>query len=503
MFKFVVVWQSIIVSVLMVLISIVIYIRDKNNKLYSDFAFLNFCIGMWCLGAGVINIISDYAIALNIQRICYFFGVLLIVAFIKFTFNIINSKVSIIEKNILGICTGILVVFLPSSLFIKNLCYIKTKSNIFLQSSPGIIYYFFIFMFFLTGIRCLYLLYRHYKTTTNYTKNQTIYFFLAYGLAFIGGLVYFLTILKILNIFTPSPFIVFVAVCILLYAIVNQKILDIKIMVSKIFIFLTTNLIVVITPFVVTYFFRDVLFLKFSVYYWLIPGVLTIFSSPTVAFIYLKLQFAAERKIFKQEYKHRDLILKVSNEIIQMDNVTTAAKYLTKEIYNNIDLENVTMYAIDHAEGDYHLIAQQGKNGMNKKIKNTNMLINVLLIKQGKTINLEEIKDSLAMIEDSRAIIEENIKKLTITCITTESINPKEALKIVQDMHVCLIRPLIFKGELLGFITFGRKPDKKTYTDIEIQAIDILASKTTIMIRNVLLFDEKIMLENQKKSTKA
>lgn len=204
-------------------IAIYIYFSDKKNKVNTWFILLNFFIGFWCLAGSITNILPEYKHILTLHRIFYTGGILLVSAFINLAHSVRNKEEPYFLKMSIRIITIILLISLPTKLFIKNLIYIKGTDA--LQSNPGFIYYLFIIYLTFGCIYALYILYQGIQIFKGTLKTQIKYIFLAYSIALAGGGLYFSTILKIINLFSPAGFLVTIGCFTLFYAVIKYNII--------------------------------------------------------------------------------------------------------------------------------------------------------------------------------------------------------------------------------------------------------------------------------------
>jgi len=214
--------QGFVASFSCLIIAIFVLFSSKE-KASRWFVALSISIGIWCLGPPIINFIIEKRIALEMQRLFYIFGILIIPIFLHFVLEITGTRLNRNIRNIFYVSFGFIFYFCQSDLFIANL---KLHGGLW-QTSPGPIYLFFVFIFAVTIYVCLFILYQSIKKEENKTKKcqlkLTLY---AYIISYGAGFFYFLTIYEMIPIWTQAGYFVYVSNLILFYAISHYKLLS-------------------------------------------------------------------------------------------------------------------------------------------------------------------------------------------------------------------------------------------------------------------------------------
>ncbi|MCP4482565.1 MAG: diguanylate cyclase [bacterium] len=188
----------------------------QKTKPNLSFILLSLTVGLWCLGPILVNI--DGIPLFNkiiLQKLCYVFAVLLAPAFFSLVSAVSEQKIFDNIKGIFYIFSSVFISFLFADNFISGL----SLSHGLYQTKPGIVYYCFIVYVLLTVGFLLYFLQREYKKNTKSTVLK--FLFIGFFIQYLGGGVYFLSILEVLPCYTFSGYIVAFGEFLLFYAIIK------------------------------------------------------------------------------------------------------------------------------------------------------------------------------------------------------------------------------------------------------------------------------------------
>ena len=299
---------------------------------------------------------------------------------------------------------------------------------------------------------------KEYLRASGSWKVKVRYVLIATMIGWIGGATNFPSWFGI-NVMPVGNILVSMYVGITTYAIVRHRLMNIRVMAAKTFIFLLVYLPILLVPFIL----RDYL-----VYlHWTIPIIYEAIFASLGLLLFLRTQSRAEKQLLKMEYKYRALIKKIADRIVRIQDINEGSKYIADGLFEGIDIGHISVYVIDRNDGEYLLRAQKGVKQDVKALKPFDQLIRYM------------IKDRQLIVCDELSIM--NVK----------------VVQSARALKATVIVPVVGEKELLGLIVIGSNQKDKIYSEIEIESLNDLSTRTALMIENVLSFDEKQGLKSK------
>ncbi|MCP4481319.1 MAG: GGDEF domain-containing protein [bacterium] len=197
-------------------IAVFIYCTSSfKDKTKIAFIVLNLLICFWCFCPILINI-DFIPHKLIIQKFSYIFALFLLPVFAEIVL-VVEPKIRIF-KNFLYLVSYTFLILLPTKYFIEGIVLVQ---NLY-QSKPGIVYYFFIGYFGLSAAILLVILYKSFikhksLETWSYKRDVSKFLLFGYGLEYFAGLIYFLTILQIIPLYSFAGYITCIGVIMLFF----------------------------------------------------------------------------------------------------------------------------------------------------------------------------------------------------------------------------------------------------------------------------------------------
>jgi len=222
-----------------------------TNRLW---AYFNFSMAIWGIGAYEIATVQDHDIALLWMRIAHIGVITIPVFFLHFAssfFEKINKKVIISTYLIAGFFLSIswTKLFIPNVVYCFNYFY-------YLPGHPTPLYAIFFCLWCFSVFYAFYLAYTNINNVLFEKRNQTKYFFFITTIGYAGGLGNFLPVFGIM-IYPYSNFLVPLFIALTTYVILKYNLLDIRIVIRKSLIYsllvTTITIIFLISVFVSQY----------------------------------------------------------------------------------------------------------------------------------------------------------------------------------------------------------------------------------------------------------
>jgi len=225
-----------------------------TNRLW---AYFNFSMAIWGIGAYEIGTIQDPKIALLWMRIAHIGVITIPVFFLHFVssfFEKVNKKIIISTYLIAGFFLSILF----TNLFIKDILYCF-NSFYYRPTHPTSLYTLFFCFWFCSMIYSFYLAHTNIDNVSSAKRNQIKYFFLIITLGYTGGFFNFMPVFGIM-IYPYGNFLVPLFIALTTYIILKYNLLDIRIVIRRSLIYsllvTTITIIFLISVLISQYFFN-------------------------------------------------------------------------------------------------------------------------------------------------------------------------------------------------------------------------------------------------------
>ncbi|MFH1715002.1 MAG: ATP-binding protein [Elusimicrobiota bacterium] len=451
------------------LLAIIVFNRNIEPKLNKSFVFLNFSIGMWCLGAFFINLLSDFPnFILNVHRFCYIFGIILPLLSIHFAYTMRNEIWNNWSRKAVYAVTGILLVFLPTSLFIKGL--VNVKGSTLVQSDPGIIYYIFFLSIALGCGYCIFLLYDGMKSAIGIRRDQFKFVFLGYLLFYIGYGIYFATIFGLINVFAPAGYLIGLGSIVLFYSIVKHRLMEINtvLTVGTIFI-IVYGLILAVSIFIAISgekYFAQLLGERWWIGFFIFGVVLAYIGQ----IIYHYLRNKAEERLIRKHRQYYESLLKASKEMIFVRDIKSIRESVVDILTKEINISHVRFFEYNEERVQYELVASRG---IERRYQS------------GKALNDEHHLIKLLNRERNPLVIED----LDRFVLNKYQIDYDEVYKEIRALGASIVLPRFSNKRLEGFITLGAKINKELYTKYDLNVLVTLINQVSLAIENAEFFE--------------
>lgn len=302
-------------------------------------------------------------------------------------------------------------------------------------------------------------LYKKYKRSLRTQRKQLSLIF--YGILISFSLTFLITfilpvLLKSTILLAISPLFLTISVLVVAYAIVAQKLFDIRAAVARSVTYVLLICTMAGLYALVIYGGIDVLFSsdENSV----LRQVLTI-----VAVVPLALSFQGIKNFFD----------KVTNKLFFKD------AYDTQEVINQLG-------SVIVAEIDLKVILDNSRNIIRDALKSS--FIEFVLFRKGEP-HFESLTNKKLLVDFNELI--EHIKNHRKDVLVTEAMSPNSTIRQeLTDDNISVILRLKTHHQNVGFIFFGEKRSGDIFSKQDIQLLNIVANELAVAIQNALRFEE-------------
>ena len=257
------------------------------------------------------------------------------------------------------------------------------------------------------------------------------------------------------------------------HAIVRYGLLDLEIVVKRSLVYTLLIAVLASVYFVVVYGIgrlassfvgsADLLFSIISIF------MITLLISPLKA----RIRIAVDKVFFRQEYNYRKVLKQISHSLAGIINLESLVSYLAIRVAEVLDASIVVVFLLDDRTGQHtSRYGVRVKHMMLKGFDKDGTLCTYL----SKTQTAFNVERKMA-----------SGRHLPFC---------KEEAMTLLDANAAVVVPFIFKGELLGFMSIGRKRSDEFYSATDVELLETLCDQVSLAIENASLYLEAV--EKQK-----
>lgn len=445
--------------------------KSPTNRLFAFFC-LAFCAWSYpYIGWPVARTIQGALLSFQLLHIGASFVSITYLHFVIKWLNLESKKNKIIL--IIGYVLSAFFAFNTfSPLFIADM---KPIFSMRFWAVPGLLYHFYLLMFFSLFFYASYLLYINEKKTIGIKKKQIQFVLIGMVLAFLGGstnyfLWYGINIPPYGNLLAAS-FVIFTA-----YAIIKYRFADIRVAIRRSAVF--TVLVLLITSiyalfaYLISVFSQDLIGTQSIILNGIITAILV-----AIGFEPLKkgLSEITDTFLFKAEYKPQEVMAAFSDKLSSTLNLNELAQFLVKKTGEVFKCAAVSLFLFDPEAKIYKEEAYWGRRSPNSLVEIDQKVFSKIFTYLRKLGKEKEI------------IVREEVKKLNEQA---KSQVLHLLIKQLEEQEVNLVVPFFAKEELAGILFLGDKKSGDAYTQQDLEVLNIIAGQAAVSIKNAGLFQD-------------
>lgn len=444
--------------------SIVFFKKKKNTANYT-FILLSFAVFFWSIFYFLWQISTNQDSALFYTRMLSIGSALIPIFYLHWVLSFLELK-SLRTRSVLifgYLITLVFLLFSFSPVFIRGM-----EKIMFFEFWPkaGFLYTIYLLVSYigLVGYGLTQLI-KNYSSSNSLKQYQIKYIIIGTAIGFLGGatnffLWYDIKIPPIGNIITS--FYVFI----LFYAMVRYRLMDIRIVIQKIFIYFA------MAAFTYGFFYAVIGFLEH-----IFDGIFTsaayafgIVIAPLFVWSFYaldkKIRAIANKYLFISLYNYQETINKLTNELNNYIDLDKIIGLIVDTIKNTMKLEKAGIFLAEADSTKYKIAKVIGFS----ESKDMPLIDDSLLAKHLSKTKKPLVSDELAMLSSDKR--EKDTKSLAKLYAYMEKI----------DAALCL--PLIANKKLTGIIILGSKVSGDAYTSEDLELLDTLSKQASIAIEN-------------------
>jgi signal transduction histidine kinase len=431
-----------------IVLSIIISLNAKN-KLHRTWLLFNIIVAIWGVGAYLIGRAEDPATALGLWKFAQF-GILFISVLFCHTAAIfceLDGK----YKNFIRFAYAQATVAFLLILFDVIPCKITYLFNSFYYYQSVGVWYPAIFIVWVSIV--LFGLFMLIRTFLNpgyiNKKNQLLYFFFGTLVGFVGGITNFFPGIGI-QIYPFGNYTIPIYCVIVTYAILRYRLMDIRIAITRIGIFVFVYAFVLGLPFVFAYKTR---LMEVSL---LLMGAL----ASVGPILYSVFRDKAENILLARQRRYQKILLQAASGMAKEHDLDRLLKLIVYIVKKTVKISFAASFLYDKSNKTFRLraIRYSLKGGNEIVIQEDNPFIEYLNEKN-EPLLYDEIPGY--------------IKK-----------------SIIFPIEPALIVPSFYENNPLGFLVLGDKINHTIYTADDINVFKILAQQSALAIENCIFVEE-------------
>ncbi len=442
-------------ALLGLLFSFIVFSCGKDRIPKNSLAVYNLAFSCWCLCQFMGEISTSAERVLFWTRMSISFAVLIPYLFVFFVYSFLGLLGE--RKGPLWSFGGVSIFFLgllPSSLFVESL---SSTSYFRYYPKGGVIYALFSLFFLIQVSAGLFELFRALHPSSAARRKQISYVILAAFLGFGGGVLWFLPVFGMdiypFGIFI-TPFYLFAGA----YAVAKHRLLDIKVVIGKWAIY--TVLISIFTGMYIT--MAAVFFSYFKLekhLFTAFPAVIVLLAF-SILFDPLRSLFqrTMDRLLFGIKYDYQSAVKRLSASVSSSVNISELAYVATQELTSLMGVRDSAFFMVDNKHDKFAAIKTSGR-----------MSAGSIPVNIARSF----------LVDGSSALFEEDANDPALSAFFEES-------------GASVFVPIIFGGEINGFVLFGRRSKDRGWIDKDRDIFEMFSSNASITAQNILL-SEKLM----------
>lgn len=429
-----------------------VVVKNKKSLINWSYAIFLLCLSLWSFALAMFYHVSTDSSSVFWANAIYFMGSSIAVAFFYFS-SVFPTGKNPSWKRMSMPLSGLFLLFIlyfSTSEMIKGIEY-RNGVKTFIY---GNCHFAFDIHFILLFGLAFWKLYCDVRTLTLQKKEQAKYLLLstAIGVIFNGQTnIIMPSIFHNCSLVWVGPHITFVMVCIMTYAILKYRLMDIRIIFSRAGIFLVVYGIVLGIPFIVLHRTGSGL---------LATSLAVVFAS-TGPILYRFLQRKAEAIVLAKQLNYQRILLQAATTMIVEHDLLKLSRLIVYILKKTIKLKFSAIFVKNRGQKTYLLKAMRGA-----------------ISTQARDAILNQEHPFISYLKENKEPFLSEEMPLQI----------KDSLNLPLELKTVI--PAFAGDELLAFVLLGDKVNAEPYTQEDIDVFKILARQATLAIQNCEFFEE-------------
>ena len=455
--------DGLITGIIAFIFGLIVLAKSKKNIVNKTLFLLTTATALWALGYWRwLSIYDDKELALFWVRILSIGSTLIPLFYFHWIVSLLGlNKQKKTKILIFYIIVFFFLIFSFSPLFIKDVGLISDFS--FWPKAGWLYSLYLIFIYFYLVIYSVILLFKYYKNSTGLRRAQIRYVLLGSILGFGGGATNFFLWYNI-NILPIGNVLVVLYPILFSYSIIKHRLMDIKFVLRKSYVYITSLSSVIILAAAIKY-ILIIYFIDISFWADFIILVFAILAFPPIKDYFYRL---GNKYFFSSLYDSREVIADISDKLRTTLETRRIYDFIYEALNNAMHFKAFGILGYNEKERVY---SEQYNN-------------NFILSGQKKFLENEELHKMF--IGRNEAIIVEEIKHSFYNKKT------KVIVDLLENLKVDILVPLNIKDKTIGLMVLGPKESGDMYNDEDLKVLRVVSAQAAIAIENALLYGETL-----------
>jgi len=289
------------------------------------------------------------------------------------------------------------------------------------------------------------------------------------------------------NIHLPPYFNIMISlyIGIVAYAIFRYRLVDFNVALARIGVFVSVYVLVLGIPFAITGLGKTFLTNLFGSGWFWSPLIMFFILATVGPFVFIRLTNRAEARFLAQKHQRQGKLRELSSYMMRFTRLQTLAGLIVHNVLKILNLRHVALYLLEadsNKPRQYNVIASYAvpsRDGLPKNIAFDSVLAKALT-HHGVSIEREEIKHKAASTANHNNL----------------SLLEQELIQLKAN----IIIPTFLRTNLMGFLILGESKTNETFTQEDINVLQVLSNQAALAIENALFWqrDEEKLVESSK-----
>ncbi len=454
---------SLIAAAVCYIFAILVFLNGKRNTQNRAFCFATMLTGTWALFPFLTSLPEDNLDALAIARGIYFFASFVPTAWFYFMINVLGCT-NENRKFFAFFCISLFFSVISFSPFMIKYV-IRFAPNFSPQAAP--LFFLFILFFVVVFAEILIKLFSAVRRAAGHRRSQLVYISWAYFIGAISGILHFVSAYTGKEPF-PHDILLIIYPCILSYAILRYRLLDITVTITRTGVFAAVYSIVLGLPFVAATAGRYWLIKFLGINWWVGPLVLMAILATVGPFIYIYLHKRAEAILLRQQREYQGILKQSAIGISRIRHLKELLNFITNVITENVRISHMAIYLFDVKKERF--VLRSGRH-----------------LRKNQPIYIDKKSPLISWFENQKdPLVYEEVKQKSEN--ETAPVF-KELEKQMRGLNADVILASFLEDRLVDIFILGSKYLGKSYTVEDLNVFSVLSSEAALAIENALLYE--------------
>ncbi len=442
---------------------ILVYAQQKMHRIW---ALLNFCLGIWGMGTFFVGVSNNSSNALIAWKFA-FLGVLpisMLFYHMIYIFCGLQNRKMLIWAYLQGIV--VTTVAVGTNWFINNPVFLF---NSFYYNRANLVYFLVFISWAIVVVIAFFELYKFKEKVKGIKRVQAQYLFWAMLLGFAGGTTVIIPAFGIL-LYPYGHFFISIYAAISTYAIFRYQLMDIRVAVTRLGVFVVVYSLVLGIPFGLLILGKPWLIKMVGENWYWVPMIVLLILATAGPSIFIYFQRRTEDRILKEERRIQGIIKKASVGMVVIRDLRKLLKVIIDVLEKNLHTDYIAVYLFEPHENIYSLKASEPKISEGILVNPEDPLVQRLKDKKS-LIFLDEMNYLLDNQKDGNGQIKDIITKM-------------------QELSASVIVPAIKEENLLAFIVLGKRKGKEVYSPDLLDVLSVVGNEVALAVENAIFYEE-------------